>query len=211
MTQQTILRTLAITSLLVTSSGCNLEGLIPELANNAGEPTLHVQAVLHPSKTRSLPAGVDEVHIEVKDILLRRKKDQSWNILNDQSASWSIDASGSALPSFSAVPIPVGSYDAVRVVFGESSVRQSGQALELALPEEGIIQEGDWELSSDQSFEFWLDVNGVFSQGSNGTWQAEPKLELKVRNADFSNEGLGMNQGSNRDAKTPKSGSTQPL
>lgn len=178
--------------------GCGLDGILPELATDAGDPTQHVQAVIHPSKTRSLPAGVDELRIEIKDVLLRRKSDESWNILNDKPAVWSITDKVPEMPTFSAVPLAVDEYDALRVVFGRASITQNGNMQELLLVEPELTQEAVWNLDSDQGINLWLSVTGAVRQNAEGQWEAEPKLELLTSKADFSSEGLG---GQNKEAK----------
>lgn len=172
------------------NTGCSLSGLIPELAKDAGEPTSHVQAVIHPSKTRSLPPGIDGVQIEVLDVLIRRKTDQSWNILNDKPAVWTIGATAHELPTFSAVPLAIDDYDGIKVVFGRAFVAQNGTQSPLEIPGSQVTQEGAWNLSRDQGFHLWLNLTDAIQQDAQGQWQATPNLELLTKNADFSGESI---------------------
>lgn len=170
-------------------SGCSLEGILPDLDGNAGSATKHVQAVLHPPKTRSIPPQLQGLEIQVKDVLMRRKSDQSWNILNDKTATWRLGDHGADLPTFSAIPLPVDTYDAIKVVLGDAFVIQNGQRRPLLLAQTELTQEGTWKLSGDRGIDVWLSLANTVVQ-SGGGWQASPTLELATRNADFSSESL---------------------
>lgn len=181
---------LALTALFPLSS-CSLEGILPELDGNAGSATEHVQAVLHPPRTRSIPPQLQGIEIEVKDVLLRRSSDQSWNILNDKPAMWVLGDHATQLPTFSAVPMPRDAYDAIRVVLGSAFVIQNGQRIPMNLATKELTSEGSWQLFADKGIDLWLSVdNAVSEQG--GTWLASPSLEIATRDADFSNESLGQ-------------------
>lgn len=176
-------------SALLPLSACSLEGIIPELDANAGSATKHVQAVLHPPKTRSIPPTLQGVEIEVKDVLMRRGSDQSWNILNDKPAMWILGDHATELPKFSAVPMPVDTYDAIRVVLGKGFVIQNGQRIEMSLQESELTQDGRWELSNDRGIDVWLSIDNAVTQQA-GKWQAKPSLEIATRDEDFSDETL---------------------
>lgn len=176
-------------SALLPLSACSLEGILPELDGNAGSATQHVQAVLHPPKTRSLPPGLQGVELQVKDVLMRRSSDKSWNILNDKPALWILGDHAAELPTFSAIPMPVDTYDAVRVVLGEAFVIQGGQRLPMALTSNELTLEGQWNLSTDQGLDVWINVDNAITAQATG-WQASPALEIATRLADFSSESL---------------------
>lgn len=185
---------------LLQLSACSLEGILPELDGNAGSATTHVQAVLHPPQTRSLPPGLQGVELEVKDVLMRRSSDQSWNILNDKAAIWTLGDHATQLPTFSAIPMPVDTYDAVRVVLGQAFVLQNGQRAPLSLGSKELTLEGQWKLDRDQGIDVWISVdNALVPQGSG--WQASPHLEVASRDADFSSESLNK-AADNKDGDT---------
>lgn len=176
-------------SALLPLSACSLEGILPDLDGNAGSATQHVQAVLHPPQTRSIPPGLSGVELEVKDVLMRRRSDQSWNILNDKPAMWILGDHATELPNFSAIPMPVDTYDAIRVVLGDAFVIQNGQRMPMTLAEQEITREGQWTLDGDQGIDVWISVDNAIAP-HNGGWQASPSLEIATRDADFSSESL---------------------
>lgn len=183
-----LLGALALFSLLPLTA-CSLDGILPDLDGSAGSSTKHVQAVLHPPKMRSIPPELEGVELEIKDVLMRRSSDQSWNILNDKTALWILGDHATPLPTFSAIPMPVDSYDAIRVVLGDAFVIQGGQKTPLSLEQTELTREGSWKLSGDRSIDLWISLDNTLVQRGSG-WQASPKLEIDTRKSDFSSETL---------------------
>jgi hypothetical protein len=167
-------RTLVLVSLL---SSCGLfEDVVPRLANEAGQESVTVDPEIETGGARSLPASISGLELEVLDVLIHEPTDDVWYILNDHSVEWAPFDSSSASPEFSAMPMVVGTYDAIEVHFGQAWVQTNGTWSPAELTADSVAIEGEIHLDADTNLTLLFDFDGAFAQNQNGAWTLTPAV-----------------------------------
>lgn len=169
---------------------CSLQDFIPQTANGVGASPSLVQAELRaPLKRISIP-GVSSYEIELIDVLLHDPQKDRWTILNDKPARMQVADEAPQVPTFSPVPIAMGSYDKVRLVFANGKINLGGRSQKLKIEPAQVDLEGPWEFHGDHRLQVVINFSNALKKDAQGAWVFSPSFRLSLGDADFSDQNI---------------------
>ena len=186
-------------ALALALTACGLDGWIPETGAEAGEESTHVRPSFDSGGTRSFPAGVTSARIEVLDVLLHKPGPDVWVILNDKPFFYELVGEDGSSTPFSAVPIGVGDYDALQVVFAGGSVATNGREYDATVTPDSVLFEQTFQVRRDSEFVLTFDLSNAVGGNAVDGWTLTPDISVEMTQADFSDEDLNIGNNSDDD------------
>ena len=167
--------------IVLSTSACGLlDNVIPETAGDSAGDSVVVAPNLSSSGTRSLPATITGVRVEVLDVLLHDPTRDAWYILNDHVSVWDLLDPGEEDGSFSGVPVLAGTYDQIEVVLGGAEVRENGSWHGVPLKTDSSIYFGEIVVEEDIALTVNFDLTDALIGDAAAGYVFAPKIDVTV-------------------------------
>ncbi|TPV94449.1 MAG: hypothetical protein B7733_15220 [Myxococcales bacterium FL481] len=175
----TLLRTLALLSLVATTTACDVH-LLPELGTDAGEQSTRMTVHIGGVGADSLGDEVQEVRVNVIDVLVHRVEDDSWVILNTDGIEAELVAEDQR-SSNERLPVVLGGYDRVLLALdhAEVLVDESWEPAMLARTEVEVTADLWVQHGSELQIDF--DLYGAVLRSPVDGWSFEPNPTAYTR------------------------------
>ena len=167
--------------LFACSNACSMEDIIPKTGFEAGERSALVSVDFVPLSINDLSGSFDNFRLSIIDVLIHRPTDDAWLILNDSEATYSISESEKHQIKWSAIPIAVGDYDAIQIVFEDAYIHAQDRWQPAELLRSEWTHEQTISIDENVTLEIGIDATNSIDGNSIDGWQIDPRMSLDIK------------------------------
>jgi hypothetical protein len=163
---------------LLMSAGCELQEFLPTTADQAGQPSAQVAVAIQVDPKASLDADLEALEVEVVDVLIHQVEADAWAILNNESVTMDLVHPSDQGIKFTAIPVPMGTYDKIRVVLGDAEIASQGSRHSADIADTEVDLPLVLDLEEDTVLTLAFDRSDPLEGADWKDWTFKPKFRV---------------------------------